>query len=208
MVVYEILALTLPAAKNIDIRNLADEILREPIAKFGHQTLAIIGFVFVLSLLLSLYLRKKPSPFKIQFFLGAVLESAFYASFVGIIAAFLTGGLLEIIFSPLQQVQIMLSFGAGVYEELIFRVLLFKFSAEGLIRIVRMNETTAHIIAAIFSSVLFSYLHFSSPEAAAFYPFMFRFIIGLFFCLIFWARGLGIVAWTHTLYDLFLIANS
>ena len=210
VVIYEILTITLDIANQLDIRNLAEEILREPIEKFGFHAPPVFAIAFVLSLLLALYLRKeKSAPFKVRFYLGAILESAFYASFIGIIAAELAGGLLaEIFIPPIRQVQIMLSFGAGVYEELIFRVLLFKFTAEGLIRIVRMNQLSAYILAAIFSSILFSYAHFLGPETVAIYPFMFRFILGLFFCLIFWTRGLGVVAWTHTLYDLFLIINS
>ena len=98
------------------------------------------------------------------------------------------------------------SLGAGLYEELVFRLLL----TGGLIRLFRRlnwNEGPAVAGAVAGSSFLFSLFHYVGPTAEAFAlgSFTFRFVAGGVLAVLYFARGFGIAAWTHALYDVFLL---
>ena len=95
--------------------------------------------------------------------------------------------------------------GAGLYEELLFRLLLLP------VLIWACERLGASTIAAccwgvLISSVLFSAAHYVGPlgDSFALYSFTFRAVAGGFFAVLFIVRGFGIAAGTHFLYDLFI----
>ncbi len=95
--------------------------------------------------------------------------------------------------------------GAGLYEEVLFRLLLMP------LLIWVCERLGAPAIAAcgwgiLLSSLLFSAAHYVGPlgDAFALYSFTFRTIAGGFFAVLFLVRGFGIAAGTHFLYDLFI----
>ena len=93
--------------------------------------------------------------------------------------------------------------GAGLYEEVLFRLLLLPAVAFGLERL-GASAATAAGWAILATSCLFSLAHYVGPLGDAFdlYGFVFRTLAGVFFSLLFLARGFGIVAGTHAAYDL------
>jgi len=101
----------------------------------------------------------------------------------------------------------MLSLGAGLYEELLFRVLLVGSVAWAGRRLLGWWPLVAGIWAALFGAVVFSGFHYIGPYGDQFtlYSFVFRTIAGLAFSALFLLRGFGITAWTHGLYDAFLL---
>ncbi len=56
---------------------------------------------------------------------------------------------------------------------------------------------------------MFSAFHYIGPygDPLRLDSFVFRMIAGLFFSGIYLLRGFGITAWTHALYDIFLLAG-
>lgn len=93
--------------------------------------------------------------------------------------------------------------GAGLYEEVLFRLLLLPAVAFGLERLGASTAAAAGW-AILATSCLFSLAHYVGPLGDAFdlYGFVFRTLAGVFFSLLFLARGFGIVAGTHAAYDL------
>jgi len=93
--------------------------------------------------------------------------------------------------------------GAGLYEEVLFRLLLLPFAVWALGRL-GCGPTAAGCWALVLSSTLFSAAHYVGPLGDTFsaYSFVFRAVAGMFFALLFLARGFGIAAGTHFLYDL------
>jgi hypothetical protein len=92
--------------------------------------------------------------------------------------------------------------GAGVYEEVLFRLLLVPLMAALVGCLVR--RTTVRVAAAIvLSSLAFASAHYVAPHGDAFtwFSFLFRGLAGGFFALIFVYRGFGIAAGCHGLYD-------
>ena len=93
--------------------------------------------------------------------------------------------------------------GAGLYEEVLFRLLLLPVLA-WLAERLGFRSAAAALIALVGSSLLFSAAHYVGPLGDAFtaYSFTFRFLAGMFFATLFLARGFGIVAGTHAIYDI------
>lgn len=93
--------------------------------------------------------------------------------------------------------------GAGLYEEVLFRLLMLPAAAWGLRRL-GVSRGAALAGAVLLTSTLFSAAHYVGPLGDVFepYSFTFRVIAGIFFALVFLGRGFGIAAGTHALYDM------
>lgn len=104
---------------------------------------------------------------------------------------------------------LMLSIGAGIYEELLFRVVLVGALAWVAHRVVGWRPPVAGAVATVGGALLFSAFHYVGPygDALELYSFVFRTIAGLFFSALYLVRGFGITAWTHALYDVFLLVR-
>ena len=88
--------------------------------------------------------------------------------------------------------------GAGIYEELIFRLMLISGIA-WLIRLWWPNQRRGTVIAVLTSSVLFAAAHYigAAGDPFGWFSFSFRLIAGLFFAVLFIYRGFGITAGAH-----------
>jgi len=96
-------------------------------------------------------------------------------------------------------------FGAGIYEELLFRLILLP-AILGLFVWWGCKKRTAAIWAVMISSLLFSLAHYdlvsSVGDPFTLYSFVFRVLAGIFFAVLFVKRGFGIAAGTHAMYDI------
>ncbi len=99
--------------------------------------------------------------------------------------------------------QLMLALGAGLYEELLFRVVLV--GALGVLarRVAGLGAAAAGAVAVGGGALLFSLAHHVGAygDPLTLHAFTFRLVAGLFFSALYVLRGFGIVAWTHALYD-------
>lgn len=93
--------------------------------------------------------------------------------------------------------------GAGLYEEVLFRLLLLPAVAWVLLRI-GSSKPAAMTWAVLLTSAIFSLAHYVGPLGDPFeiYSFTFRMIAGVFFAVVFLGRGFGIAAGTHAIYDM------
>lgn len=100
--------------------------------------------------------------------------------------------------------QLVIYFGAGIYEELLFRLMLLPAVAAAA-RAAGVSRTGSMVIAVVATSLLFSAAHYqlfaSAGDEFDWFSFLFRFLAGVFFAILFLLRGFGIAAGTHTLYD-------
>jgi len=105
---------------------------------------------------------------------------------------------------------IITGIGAGIYEELIFRLVLIGLLMLFFETILGVNRTKAIIISVAVSAILFSLHHhfvflngkFARAEVLTLAPFIFRTLAGVYFAAIFAVRGYGIVAGAHIFYDI------
>ncbi len=110
--------------------------------------------------------------------------------------------------------QLVAFFGAGIYEELLFRVMLFPATA-AVLRFVGTPRRTSWVVAIFLSSLAFAAAHYqldlvignlhlvtSYGEPFEWKSFLFRFTAGVFFAAQMLARGFGVAAGTHAFYDI------
>ena len=93
--------------------------------------------------------------------------------------------------------------GAGLYEEVLFRLLLLPLLGWAFGRL-GFAPLAASCWGLVASSVLFSLAHYVGPlgDSFAIYSFTFRFLAGMFFAILFQLRGFGITAGSHAAYDI------
>jgi membrane protease YdiL (CAAX protease family) len=99
--------------------------------------------------------------------------------------------------------RLTLSLGAGLYEELLFRVVIVALLANGFRVLFGAGRVWSGIAATIIGAILFSTFHYIGPlgEPLRLESFVFRALAGLAFSALYLTRGFGITAWTHALYD-------
>jgi len=102
-------------------------------------------------------------------------------------------------------------FGAGIYEELLFRLMLFPI-ALGALKLAKQPDKVAYPMAILVVSLLFSAAHYklftSVGDDFELYSFTFRALAGVFFCLLFVGRGFGVAVGAHAFYDVFVTVLS
>jgi Type II CAAX prenyl endopeptidase Rce1-like len=92
--------------------------------------------------------------------------------------------------------------GAGIYEEVVFRLALFSGLAY-LLRLVFVPSVLAIPLAAVASAALFSAAHHVGPFGEPYQAqvFLFRLLAGVYFASVYRSRGFGVAAGAHALYD-------
>lgn len=107
-------------------------------------------------------------------------------------------------------VNIVTGIGAGIYEELVFRLVLICILMILFQDLLKLDRTLSVVISISISAVLFSLhhhffflngsLHFG--DEFSFMKFTFRLLAGIYFAVLFAVRGFGIAAGTHAYYDI------
>jgi len=222
LIFYEIIALTLNQHQKIGIRNAADVILKDFFFSLFIDRVGIHGVFAIGTLIIvifSVYSWRKFQKSDIElvpvFFVIMFIEALFYAILLGPAIVELT----KLMENSLPMMlpndglslphKIMLSFGAGFYEELVFRGLLLSGTTYIMVHVLSFNRKISLFLASLFSSILFSIFHYLGPygEPYEMYSFIFRTLAGGIFAILYIFRGFGIAVYTHTLYDLLIIIH-
>jgi membrane protease YdiL (CAAX protease family) len=95
--------------------------------------------------------------------------------------------------------------GAGIYEETLFRLLLYTGLCAAL-AITGLPRTLGMAVAAVASAALFSAAHHLGPYGQPYnnYIFLFRLAAGLYFTVLFEFRGFGIAVGAHACYNVMI----
>ncbi|WP_157506876.1 type II CAAX prenyl endopeptidase Rce1 family protein [Gemmata obscuriglobus] len=110
---------------------------------------------------------------------------------------------LQLTFQTAPAAQILTFIGAGIYEEVLFRLGLFG-GLVLLLRVVGLPGVAALPLAAFAAALAFAAAHHVGPygEPMRADYFVFRTIAGLFFTSLFVFRGFGIAVGAHAGYDI------
>ena len=101
--------------------------------------------------------------------------------------------------------EIVLSVGAGVYEELLFRLIAINVLSMILVDVFELKPVVAIPIIIVGSAILFSAYHLLGTEAFDLGKFAFRTAMGVYLAGIYIYRGFGIAVGAHTVYDLIVV---
>lgn len=214
LLAYEWLAWVLTDSSGAGIRNGADVILKALFVSVGGRRGLLVFEVLLCGIGTWLVMRdwrRSPGRLRFSVFGGMLAESAALAVLVGIVVGRATNSLLHMLAMPQGTEldlpnQLMISLGAGIYEELLFRVVLVGSLAALGTRVLGWSARSAGIMAALVGAFLFSAFHYVGAygDPLELSSFLFRFLAGLVFSGIYLVRGFGIAAWTHALYDVFV----
>jgi len=220
LVAYEVLAFSLSGEEVAGVRNGADVLLKSLfLALGGRSGLIVFGALLVGGgawIVWKDYRRSRSLDPRVFGLMAA--ESVVYALAFGMVTGGLTGLLLpglatvaaDLRFGSVATwslpTQLMISLGAGIYEELLFRVMLVSALAWLARNGFGWSNRASGVFAVVAGALIFSAFHYIGPygDRLELGSFTFRAVAGLLFSGLYLLRGFGVTAWTHALYDVLL----
>ncbi len=206
----------------LPVRNAADWVTHEmaELASNDLRVYAAVTLAIGLVMVTSLVAIGRGHSLRLTRFVGIAIEAVVYAVAMRVVASSVVGQLKLDSMTPetLAPVQnspfasIVLSMGAGFYEELAFRVCLF--AVLGRLVWLAFVATPQPFFKlafwlswAVLSSAAFSAWHHVGAYGEPFtmQAFVFRWVSGLAFTAIFALRGFAPAVWTHALYDIWVL---
>ena len=219
LVVYELLVL-LSKEGRVEMRNAADVWLRTVLGAFGlTPTQAYLVMILLLVLAIPVVRGR-----------GVVLVPRYFAIMVGeaLVYSVLLGIAIDILLVPVfftfgafvqtgtggagiplavpaiggfSQI-VSQSLGAGLFEEFVFRVILLN----GFLAMARLifREWLAALISITAAAFFFSLAHYIGALGDVFgvHSFLFRWMAGMLFTMLYYWRGFAVTAYAHALYDI------
>jgi len=204
------------------VRNGADVWLRELLDLTGLGSYCLLPLLTVAVLLGWHHTTRRSWQVEPRVFLGMLAESALFGFLLLVVAIVQWQVVARIsaaapaapvatqatiaVTSPLSILRRLIGFaGAGIYEEVLFRLLLLPL-LYGMVGLVSTAWKIRAGAAIVLSSLAFAAAHYVAPggESFAWFSFLFRTLAGACFALLFVIRGFGIAAGCHALYDIFV----
>ncbi len=215
---YETFVILVNEGRTEHIRVGADVWIKNVLAFTGQPTLFVTAALLgAIGVYVAIRERRRHIPIRASWFGLLVAESMVYAVVLALVVSTLVGAVFGLDLGlipansatpPGRVTLFVLSIGAGLYEELVFRVAL----VGGLFLLLRRfvnGSRKAYITAALIGAFVFSLVHYMGPYGDPFLlsSFTFRFLFGLALNALFLVRGFGVAAWTHALYDVMVVAQ-
>lgn len=209
---YEILIVVSQPLSGSTVRISVDIWMKSIFQSFGFNTISATLLAAALIGGFILYRKRAQLPaIRSRYFSFMIAESLIYS----VLVTFLIVGLLDALLmmqtdNPLGQMNKLqlfaLSLGAGLYEELFFRVILVS-GLYFLFGFFIHKKSISYGLSALIAALLFSAVHYIGEfgDSLELGSFLFRFLFGLALNLIYVIRGFGIAAWTHAMYDVLVI---
>ena len=149
--------------------------------------------------------------FKLTKFVQIAIEGVAYAFLMRLAGAYVVGqmfaGKITIHGFP----GFIMSLGAGFYEELVYRFLLFGVGSYVLRTLLFAKGTLRGSIMswgwAVVAAGAFSAMHYIGPMSDSFElkSFVFRWVLGMVLTIIFVFRGFAAAVWAHAFYDVWVM---
>ncbi|HZL99010.1 MAG TPA: CPBP family glutamic-type intramembrane protease [Planctomycetota bacterium] len=206
LLAYEISMLLLEAP----VRNGAELAVARFVGRLSPPSLVLLrrGLVLLLLVLALVMIRRHPP--RVARARLVLLEALLFALALGPAVGWLLGGIGLSASAPASGaaaptwLPFLLSVGAGLWEELVFRLALLGGLTLLLSRALGAAPVVAVAVAVLVSSLLFALYHHvgADGEPLTASRFLFRGIAGTILGLLFVFRGLAVVVYMHVFYDL------
>jgi len=186
------------------VRNAADVWLRTLMASLG-ATPRQASLAMLLLVILAVPLLRRGRPLVPRYFAWVLVESALYSAALFVLSAMIPPLPAAMPGGVGLEEGVALSLGAGLFEELAFRVVLVTVLLwAGRWVFAPWLAVLAAVLGAAF---LFALAHYVGPLGEPFSAgsFLFRWAAGLVFTLLYTTRGFAVTATTHALYDLWVL---
>ncbi len=179
---------------------------------FFHQlgaTGRFIPFLFVMGILLVWHIvRKDPWKVRLETLWGMLLESWMLAIPLLALGAGVARWNIHVpLFADASQWRdnTVLSLGAGIYEEFVFRLVLMTLISMVLADLLIVHKSLSNLLMVLISAAAFSLYHYLGSEAFQLRSFIFRTVAGIYFAGLFLTRGFGVTAGCHIAYDITIV---
>ncbi len=198
MAFYEIVSVRYPD------RVIAFDLLRWFIELFGHVGSLAPGLAVVMILVATHVASGDRWRVRWQRVAGMYVEAAFLS-----LPLLLMNYLIPLAAGSADSLlgRLALCVGAGVYEELVFRLAFLSVVVVIGVDILRLNRRTVAIAAILLSALAFAGHHHRpiGVEPFELARFAFRTMAGVYLAVIFWFRGYGPAAGCHAAYNVMLV---
>lgn len=207
--IYEVGILFLSKDDILVVRNGADFLMRSILESFGIFGLYGLGAIFLIGFIITyiyFFNDKSNKSIRADYLFIMIFESVCWA----LILYFLLSKFMLVLMNPIGKTitqQVTLAVGAGIYEEFLFRVMLIS-GLTGIIGFVFLwSEKVRKAAALIIAAGIFSAFHFVGDYGDYFSMelFLLRFFAGIVLGVLYIARGFGITAYAHSIYDLIVL---
>ena len=181
----------------------ADVVTRAVYGALGRTTYLVVQAVIACAFLVWIRRTQRGQTLELGTIGPVILEAAVYALTLGALISLVVERLLGL---GITGGHVINALGAGVYEELVFRLGMFG----GIVALLSREPSRVTIaIALIASSIVFSAAHHlgAHGEPWTMHAFAFRCLAGVVFGLIFWFRSLAHAVYAHTFYDLLVYSR-
>ena len=195
-----------------DERNGAEVLLLQQVQRLGSSAdLVVSGLFAALIALAAWWLLKHKVPWA-RVVAVIALEGLVYGVMLGPIASAMTSSADRVLAAQSASsgdvwvANVVGSIGAGVYEELVFRLGLMSLLVWLGMRAVKewaLPRAVAGVFAVVVSALVFSWFHHLCGEPYDRGRFLFRTMAGVLLGLLMWGRGYGVCVYTHTVYNLY-----
>jgi len=191
----------------MDALNGADLVTKHIFGWLGNTGFMVANGVMLLAFVAGAFWLHRKQRFEWNYFGALLVETTAYGFTMGFVIIFLLGeiGLAGPDWGHNTLRNIVLSAGAGVFEELLFRVTLIAAIVWIWERFVPYRKRwAAQSVAVLITSLLFSLAHFSSSPLDG-YRFAYLALAGVIFGVLYTTRGFAVAAYTHALYDIWVL---
>ena len=194
-----------------EVKNTADVIVKSPLEIFGKNAALVFNSLVIIISFCSIFYIEKKHRLHCGIFFPMLLESIIYALFLGYVIVFLVYGFLPLDITGLHvegfTKGVIISLGAGVYEEIFFRLLLLSIICFVFVKVFKINTLIGSLLSILICAGIFSSMHYTGAIGDSFsvHSFLFRFVAGIILSAIFIFRGLGIAVYTHATYDVLTV---
>ncbi len=185
---------------------------------FHNHAGMILNVIVAMFVLLAIFVLARRRRLRLTFIVPMVMESALWAVVLVLLAIVICqrlpnvqlniGGSATTAFA-----NVISSIGAGVYEEILFRLGLTSAVFIGVSKLLKQRPAQAAGWAAVISAAAFACCHILPWEEPfnqqyIWFYLLFYFSSGVFFSLLYTFRGLGVAVYTHVIYDVVVLLTN
>lgn len=180
---------------------------------FGHRAAAAFNLVVIAAVVASLITMRRTGV-RIKAYPAVLAESLAYGLLLWQLMPLIIAYVVPLaqsagVRSAGMADEIILSIGAGLYEEIVFRLGLMSLLYYIALKIFD-KKWLAAAAAILVSSLLFSAAHYIGPTDASTAEFVrsftYRVLGGMFFAALYIYRGLAVACYSHAFYDILVVA--
>lgn len=192
---------------------VATEIIREFFQLFGVTGYHLPAFVVAAVLIAWHLVRGDPFKFEMQTYIIMLIESLCFVVplivmsmvFTRTFSTNMAESLHSLAAARDPAVRIVQSVGAGIYEELVFRMVAIALIHLVVVDVLALPDKWGALAAVAGSSLLFAAAHFLGDRGFSAGLFFFFTFAGVYFSALYLLRGFGIVVAVHALYDIIVV---